>query len=302
MTAVLLGWDPVRSEAWQPDYQAAAAGASDAGFFRVVWDVSASAENLEPGSDAWFAVPGERAGIAGHGVVVSAPYGAAGPEGDPGLVLVDLDIDVLLPAGEQLLLTFLPPELAVAWPEGGGALVLDRSTEEDLRHAWARNIRCALSAAPGLLPGSLPQLALRWSLTNRWESDPDAARICFAHHGPACSACGFDAEAVFGTEGGAVMQVHHIVPSRLVGDGYELDPVTDLVPLCANCHAMAHSGFPDSYTPAELRSMLAARGGQPRAAELHGVLPSPEQLRAQADARALLGFSDQGTADQQHAD
>ena len=63
MTAVLLAWDAVRPEAWQPDYREAAAIAADAGFFRAVWDVTSTADRIEPGSDAWFMVPGERAGL-----------------------------------------------------------------------------------------------------------------------------------------------------------------------------------------------------------------------------------------------
>ncbi|MSS00439.1 hypothetical protein FYJ28_16685 [Arthrobacter sp. BL-252-APC-1A] len=291
MTAALLGWDPVWPEVWQPDYQAAAAGAAESGFFRAVWDISGAAEELEAGADVWFTVPGERAGVAGHGVVVSSPYGfhdedRRGQRDQP--VLVDIDIDALLPLEEHIPLVHLPPVLAGLCPGGGDLTILDSSTETDLRHAWARNVSSTNGLGPALLPGSLPQAAVRWSLTSRYESDPDAARIALAHYGPSCSVCGFDPETVFGREGAGIMQVHHIVPARLVTDDYDLDAAVDLVPLCGNCHAMAHSGFPDPFSPAELRAMLAAQGVSPHAA--HVASPGPEQLRAEADARALLGL------------
>lgn len=298
MSGALFGWDPVWPEAWQPDYHAAAGVALETGFFRAVWDVSAVAGGLEPGADVWFMVPG---GLAGHGVVVSAPYAAAEAQGtqESWLSLADIDIDVLLPLENPVPLVELPPETARLCPEPGGAALLSSGLGEELRRAWAHHAGVYGTGSREVLPGSLPQQAVRWSLTSRYEHDPDAARVCLVHHGPACSACGFDPEAVFGPAGAGVLQVHHIVPPALVAERYELDPVTDLVPLCPTCHAVAHTGFPDPYTPAELRRLLAARQVPPHDAVVQGLLPSPDQLRAQAAARDLLGFRGQesGPAD-----
>lgn len=295
MSGALLGWDPVWPEAWQPDYHDAAAIASEAGFFRAVWDVSAAA-GLEPGSDVWFAVSGERAGVAGHGIVVSAPYSVADPQGDPEtrLHLADVDIDILLPLDELVTVAELPAELAGLLPGPAGVSVLSRRTGEELRRAWSRSTANGRAESPIPLPGSLPAPAVRWSLASRYETDPDAARVCRAHHGPACSACGLDPEAVYGPEAAGVLQVHHIVPAGLISDSYELDPVSDLVPLCPTCHAVAHSGFPDPYTPAELRRLLAARAAPRHNTVVQGGLLSAEQLRAEAEARDLLGFRGRG--------
>lgn len=301
MTGALLGWDPVWPEAWQPDYQAAAAVAAESGFFRAVWDISAAADGLEPGSDVWFAVSGERPGVAGHGVVVSAPYAVADPQDDPEarLHLVDLDIDMLLPLGEPVPFADLPPEVPGLFPEPGGVTGLGRRTGEDLRLAWSRCAAGGRNGSPSPLPGSLPQHAVRWSLASRYESDPDAARICLVQHGSTCSVCGLDPQAVFGAQGSEVLQVHHIVPPGLLTADYELDPVTDLVPLCPTCHAVVHTGFPDPYTPAELRRRLAARAVPLHDAVVQGALLSPDQLRAEAEARDLLGLRQRGndTAD-----
>lgn len=289
MSGALLGWDPVRPEAWQPDYSAAAAAAAENGFFRAVWDISPAAGGLEPGSEVWFAVSGAFPGVAGHGVVVSAAYTEAAP-GDPQdrPLLVDVDIDILLPLGEPVPLDGLPREAAVRFPEPGGVALLGRSTAEDLRRAWSRGAGGTGSGGP--LPGSLPQQALRWSLASRFEHDPDAARICLVHHGTACSVCGLDPEAVFGPEGAGVLQVHHVVPPGILTAEYELDPVTDLVPLCPTCHAMAHNRFPDPYTPAELRRLLESRAVPRHDAAVQGTLVSAERLRAEAEARSLLGL------------
>lgn len=289
MTAVLLGWDPVWPEAWQPDYSEAAAGAEDSGFFRVVWEISAN-PGIEPGSDTWFVLPGEFAGVAGHGVVVSFPYQIADPDEGTLFTVADVDIDLLLPLGEQIPLSELAPELPVgAFDSDGGITVLDPCTGGALRAGWARQVAGIHVRPTSPVPGTLPQQALRWSLASRYENDPDAVRICLVHHGPACAACGFDFAAAFGVDGAGLMQAHHIVPPRLVDEGYELDPATDLVPLCPSCHAMAHSGFPDPYTAAELRHLLEAQRGPIPSAAVEGTLLSPEAVQAQMDAARLLG-------------
>lgn len=299
MTGALLGWDPVWPEAWQPDYSFAAAVAAESGFFRAVWDISGAAGTLEPGSDVWFAVSGERPGLAGHGVVTSSPYALAGPQDSPDdrLHLVDLDIDVLLPLNETVPLGGLPAEVHALLPEPGGVSGLDRSAGENLRRIWSASAANGPAGYPHPLPGSLPQQAVRWSLASRYEADPDAARICRVHHGPVCSACGLDPEAVFGAAGAGVLQVHHIVPPALLSDEYELDPVTDLVPLCPTCHAVAHAGVPDPYTPAELRRLLAARTVPLHDAVVQGVPLTPGQQQAEAEARKLLGLRGSDAAD-----
>lgn len=37
------------------------------------------------------------------------------------------------------------------------------------------------------------------------------------------------------------LQRNHL-PFHTIGQGYKVDPATDLVPVCPNCHAMLHRG------------------------------------------------------------
>jgi len=59
-------------------------------------------------------------------------------------------------------------------------------------------------------------------------------------HGTSCKACGFDFNSVYGADHARdFIEVHHVRPiSELSGD--TVDPVVDLIPLCSNCHSMAH--------------------------------------------------------------
>jgi 5-methylcytosine-specific restriction protein A len=77
---------------------------------------------------------------------------------------------------------------------------------------------------------------------NAYERDPEARRACIRHYGFVCQCCVFDFEKTYGELGKNFIHVHHIRPLRTLGEGYCINPVNDLVPLCPNCHAMIHRG------------------------------------------------------------
>ncbi len=79
-----------------------------------------------------------------------------------------------------------------------------------------------------------------------------------AMHGTQCLACGFSFDEVYGPEHAAsYIEVHHI---RSVSDGRAVpNPETDLVPLCSNCHSMAHRRRGQSLGLEELRALLRKR-------------------------------------------
>ncbi|MGQ5486897.1 HNH endonuclease [Photobacterium damselae subsp. piscicida] len=60
------------------------------------------------------------------------------------------------------------------------------------------------------------------------------------HYGHTCQACGFDFGKKYGALGEGFIEVHHLKPIHQIGVEYVVDPVADLVPLCASCHAMIH--------------------------------------------------------------
>ena len=57
--------------------------------------------------------------------------------------------------------------------------------------------------------------------------------------------------------GKGFIHVHHIVPIHTIGKGYKVDPSTDLVPVCPNCHAMLHRGMNgDARSIDELKQLI----------------------------------------------
>jgi 5-methylcytosine-specific restriction protein A len=49
--------------------------------------------------------------------------------------------------------------------------------------------------------------------------------------------------------------VHHIKPLSELDGEIEVDPIMDLMPVCANCHSMLHRVTP-ALQPAELFEMI----------------------------------------------
>ncbi|WP_136678475.1 HTH domain-containing protein [Neptunomonas sp. XY-337] len=91
---------------------------------------------------------------------------------------------------------------------------------------------------------------------NRYERNAKARKECLEHYGHKCWVCGFDFEQTYGKDiGKGFIHVHHIVELASIGSEYEVNPITDLIPLCPNCHAMVHRKVP-AMSPQELKKKL----------------------------------------------
>jgi putative restriction endonuclease len=130
----------------------------------------------------------------------------------------------------------------------------------------ARSLIADLAPASGH-PDELPPATARLLdeggrsvvFVNRVERDPRVRRDCLLYHGTRCKACGVALEDVYGDAATGLVQVHHLIP---LGDGQgsrEIDPVNDTVPLCPNCHSVAHRRSPP-FSVKELQEMRASKG------------------------------------------
>lgn len=91
---------------------------------------------------------------------------------------------------------------------------------------------------------TVPEGARRTVQVNVYERDPNARRKCIAKWGLKCAVCSFDFAERYGTLGEGFIHVRHLKPLGEIGEQYELNPVTDLRPVCPNCHAMLHRKKP----------------------------------------------------------
>jgi 5-methylcytosine-specific restriction protein A len=164
-----------------------------------------------------------------------------------------------------------PPSLVSLPPSSGPVL----------QRLW-RQYGPTTTAPTEVVAGTCPPGAVSNVQVNRFERDPDARRACLAFHGTSCAACGFSFESAYGEAGAGATAVHHVVPPAMLGSGYQLDPIADLIPLCHNCHAVAHGANP-ALTVSELRGITSSAG------HLRGEVVSDPALQAQEDARRILG-------------
>ena len=108
---------------------------------------------------------------------------------------------------------------------------------------------------PALFELGLPEGAKTRVEVNRYERNPVNRAACIAIRGSICGACGLDFGKSYGSLGAGYIEVHHIIPVSKMTTDYVVDPARDLVPLCANCHAMVHRRDPPVPLE-ELRSLL----------------------------------------------
>ena len=87
-----------------------------------------------------------------------------------------------------------------------------------------------------------PEGAKRRVEVNRYERDPGARKWRLEHDDYTCQVCDLRFEDRYGEFALGYMQVHHKVPLSQITDhdNYRVNPSTDLVAVCPNCHAMLH--------------------------------------------------------------
>mgnify|MGYP002382359038 CR=1 FL=1 len=135
----------------------------------------------------------------------------------------------------------------------------------DLR-GWNQKMVVA-AQQPSLLPNLHPAAEQRRSVAplveaaasevtlTRHERNPEARRRCIEHFGLSCQACAMNFATVYGDVGEGFIHVHHLSPLGKAEAEREVDPLRDLRPVCANCHAMLHRREPP-LTIQELRDLI----------------------------------------------
>lgn len=102
--------------------------------------------------------------------------------------------------------------------------------------------------------------AKRQITVNAYERNSKARAKCIEYYKKlnngktVCQICDFDFGAFYGEEMEGKIHVHHLKPLYEIGEGYEVDAINDLIPICPNCHLVIHTKEP-AYTPEEIKKM-----------------------------------------------
>lgn len=89
----------------------------------------------------------------------------------------------------------------------------------------------------------------------RYERSRSNRAVAILIHGTRCKVCEVDFGERYQDIGSGYIEVHHLLPLHLMSSPGVVDPTADLVPLCANCHRMAHRVDPP-HSPDVLRGSL----------------------------------------------
>ena len=93
-------------------------------------------------------------------------------------------------------------------------------------------------------------------LTSKYERNPKNRIAAIRIHGLSCYVCDFNFENTYGEIGKDFIEVHHRVPLYSKDEVVNVNPETDLICVCSNCHRMLHRKRDCILMPYELKSML----------------------------------------------
>lgn len=74
------------------------------------------------------------------------------------------------------------------------------------------------------------------------QRNPQLRQLCIEAHGNKyeCVVCGMNFVNTYGEIGKEFIEVHHLYPISETDGEHEVNPATDMIPLCSNCHSMIH--------------------------------------------------------------
>lgn len=268
MSSYLFTWNPER---WQwIDIESAISEISIKGYYSGRWS-SGSTRKIVTGDRVFLMKLGKSKprGVMASGWVASdvfqeVHWGDATKLANYNFIHFDT---ILNPAHEGI----FPIELLLGsekysrmhWtPQASGTQIPDDIAEQ-LERDWAqflgRGVPVLEILYPDEISGDLIFLeGLQEKISvNKYERNPEARAICIQRYGAVCFVCGLDFCKMYGDIGKGFIHVHHLRPLSINGQ-YELNPISDLRPVCPNCHAMLHKKNPEPYTIEEMKDILNA--------------------------------------------
>lgn len=131
-----------------------------------------------------------------------------------------------------------------------------RLFENYLRRPVVKNNRTIFDEKEDKIPEYLSEGDLVELHLTKHERNRDLRRRCIEIHGWRCKGCGLDFKEKYGEIGVDYIEVHHLFPISQTDGEHMVDPATELVPLCANCHAMIHRLKGEEMTVEKLQSYI----------------------------------------------
>lgn len=263
MTTYLITWNPKR---WPwTELKHDVAHLRKRGFVDIRWSCGRT-RRIERG-DRIFLL---RQGLTPRGIVAAghatrppfeAPHFDAMRPNDAA-TYIQVRLDTLLDAEVEPILERTELETGhlakVHWSTQSSGIRIGSEASAQLETVWSDFLE-QHAQSPVVLPDEIvvPEQffegATRQISVSIYERSTYARQRCIEHYGCRCAVCDFDFEKVYGELGSGFIHVHHLKPLSEIREEYEIDPISDLRPICPNCHAMIHRG-------AEMLSIEDLRG------------------------------------------
>ena len=237
MSAYLLTWNP---NAWpwpSEDMEQSIDAIKNEGVAMDTWSAGVT-KRIAP-NDRFYLMQlgGPKRGIVGAGFIASSPdYGPHynGEEGAQALYC-QVEFNQLVNPADNYLVTH--QELTEQFPEFNWS---PRASGVSIPLSIAEKLDEMLEQQTTPNSPTYEEGALRRILSSRPERNPQARADCLAHYGFDCVVCGFNFGDFYGEAGEGLIHVHHLEPLGASSSVRLTDPVRDLRPVCANCHALIH--------------------------------------------------------------
>lgn len=264
MATYLLTWNPVR---WQrEDWEEYIREIEKRGYYEGSWSCGVT-KKIRPHDRVFLIKLGaEPRGIVASGRVVSEVYEA--PHWDrrakrKKALYIDIRFDAILDPEKPFPRACLDKGIyaEMHWEPRASGVIIPNDIAEQLERDWARFLKRPVSflfAEEAEVARTYNEGAKKQIVVNAYERSAKARAICIQHYGLNCSVCGLNFEETYGEIGIGFIHVHHLKPLSEIGKDYELNPITDLRPVCPNCHAMIHQRDP-AYTIDEVKAILRRR-------------------------------------------
>ena len=80
---------------------------------------------------------------------------------------------------------------------------------------------------------------------------------CLKTYSANCAACGFNFQDFYGDFAAGFIEIHHLLPLHMEENNRrETNYMTDLIPLCSNCHSVVHRKQDSVISLEELVKMI----------------------------------------------
>ena len=92
---------------------------------------------------------------------------------------------------------------------------------------------------------------LQQKLYTGLERNTKARNECINIYGYSCKICGTNFEKIYGDIGENFIHVHHMKFHSSIKNIHKIDPETELITVCPNCHSMLHKKMNEKYLSIE---------------------------------------------------